>query len=115
MSNDKSVWVEMDVVKEQDVCSTYRGKIDKALLESILENRCTEKFFRLDNIHWLSEEYDEISDKTTIKYFIYGMQGDLMGLEGHSYFRVEDIREVAPLVKDYEETFENAKIHSMIE
>ncbi len=115
MDEKEFVWVEMEVAKEQDNCSTYRGQIKKEILEQILVDEYKGKFFRLHNIHWLSEDYDEMADKTIIKYYVYGIQGDLSGLEGSSYYRTEDIREISPLIKGYREHFESAKIHSMIE
>lgn len=109
MATTPKIWVEITLEKSDDDFTSVRGQIKKSVLDEILDNRYEGFYFRLDKVHWVSEEDDDVTNKPFLKYYIYGHNADLIGLNGTSYYRTEDIREISPLVSDYDKIFDNAK------
>ncbi|MBZ0165403.1 MAG: hypothetical protein K8I00_01260 [Candidatus Omnitrophica bacterium] len=109
MNTTPKIWVEITLEKNDEDFTSVRGLISASALDKILANTYDGFFFRMDKVHWVSEEDDDVTNKPFLKYYIYGQNADLVGLNGTSYYRTSDIREVSPLVSNYDKIFENAK------
>jgi hypothetical protein len=109
MDDSDFTWVEIEVLKNRDRTTAYRGRIRTSDLESILANDYKDPFFKLLNVHWLEEKEDELTGSEYLSYSFYGVTNDLIGLAGLTYLRADAIREISPLDKRYREVFERAK------
>ncbi|MGE0267035.1 MAG: hypothetical protein AB7S78_01085 [Candidatus Omnitrophota bacterium] len=114
MENSAKQWVEIALEKNKDELSAIRGQISQTVFEQILENTYTGYFFKLEKVHWICEEEEELTNKTYLKFYIYGHNLDLVGLEGSSFFRTQDIRQVSPLAANYDKSYENAKFQESL-
>ena len=109
MSTIEKLWIEIDLAKTRDECSTFRGQLDQKTFDDILQGTYLGDFFTLYNTHWLQEDEAHFSGKEKLKYYIYGRTGSLIGLEGTAFFRAKDIREISFLEQGYSEVFEAIK------
>lgn len=114
MENSAKKWVELALEKNKDELTAIRGQVSQESLDQILNNTYNGYFFKLEKAHWVCEEEEEVTGKTYMKFYIYGHNMDLVGLEGSTFFRTKDIREISPLAAHYDKIYENAKFQETL-
>ncbi len=114
MTEKNFTWVELEVQKDE-TCTTVRGQIDREVLDQIVTNTYNGLFFRMDKVHGVYVEEDEEKTKRTMHFRLYGFTGPFFPMQGLTYLRTIDIREISPLKEDYVEIYETAKFQESID
>lgn len=115
MAEKEYIWVELDMLKDGDTCTSMRGKIESNLLGQLIANTYEGHFFRMDMVHGVIVEEDDEKDVKTMHFRLYGHTGPFFPMQGHTYLRTQDIRELSPLKEDYEQIYETAKYQESID
>ncbi|GAB1267763.1 hypothetical protein NBRC116493_10160 [Aurantivibrio infirmus] len=88
--------VKIETTKLNDNVWGYKGQILKAVFEGIVSNQLNAGYFKLDNVYWVSANYDDNGDEKEDQLFQFG-KGKLNAYEGSLYLKIEHLVSIAPI------------------
>lgn len=90
------LWVKIETTKGGREVWVIRGRIAQSVFEDIVANRVQQGYFRVDEVYWITPDYDDQGNDCGDKIVQYG-EGDLDAHKGDLYLKVEHLISLAPI------------------
>lgn len=91
------VWVKIETTKgTTDGTWSLKGRILKAIFDAIISNQLLSGYFKLDDVYWVSMEYDDFGNEQGEKLYRYGLD-KLKAYQGDLFLKIEHLVSIAPI------------------
>lgn len=90
------LWVKIETTKGTDDTWCFKGQIEKTVFNRIVSNKLSQGYFKLDNVYWIINQYDDDSNSQEDILYQYG-KDKLDAYNGELFLRIEHLVSIAPI------------------